>query len=706
MAKRRKIILESPYALGDAVLLTAAVRDLHRCYPGAYVTDVRTRYPALWLNNPYLHPLDEHDPDTLTIKLHYPLINFSNHIPYHAIHGYLDALSERLGIDVHGTEFKGDIHLSRAEEEAPSQIAELIGQEIPFWLVSAGGKADVTIKWWDSERYQAVVDHFQGKIQFVQIGASGDFHPKLNGVIDLRGKTSVRQLVNLVHHAQGVVCGVTGLMHLAAAVPTRTRRSPLRPCVVVAGGREPAHWEAYPHHQYIHTLGSLPCCARGGCWKSRTLPLGDQGEKDKASALCSNRSGHLPRCMDLISADEVIRRVDSYFAGGGIAYLSRPHRALARRAVATTRFNGFDHQPLVPGTARSMLDLFIRRLPAYPGGFRGRGIVICAGGVNYFTNAWVCVRMLRRLGCRLPIQIWHLGPDELDEPMRQRLAPFGVECIDAFEVRKVHPCRLLKGWELKPYAMLHSRFKEVLLLDADNVPLRNPEFLFNLPEFQRTGALFWPDIDASRMSAQAWHLCGLEEQNEPAFESGQIVLDKKRCWRPLRLTKWFNEHSDFWYRYMHGDKETFHLAWRKLQMPFSMPRRPPHGMFQHDFRGCALFLHRTLEKWSLDHDTRPVPGFRFEQECREYLQELKRTWDQSINGVPALPAPEGNIDASLKGASASGKPHANGHAPKRTPALDLETRALKIVASGTAPRYKRDDSHVFRRRTRPGLRRA
>ena len=640
MSKRRKIILRSRYALGDTVLLTAAVRDLHRCYPDAFVTDVRTAHADLWLHNPHLWRLDAAAPDVTTIEIGYPLINFSNQVPYHAIHGYIDAINEQLGVEVHGTEFKGDIHLSKAERAAPSQVAELIGKEIPFWLVSAGGKSDLTIKWWDIDRYQEVIDHFGGRVQFVQIGASRDFHPKLRGAVDLRGKTSVRQLVNLVYHAQGVLCGVTGLMHMAAAVPTKAGNPPLRPCVVIAGGREPTHWEAYPHHQFIHTIGSLPCCARGGCWKSRVVPVGDGADGD--SALCTNRVAQLPQCMDMISSAEVIRRVESYFTGGVVRYLSLREKARAAVAVASTRFNAFDHGPLTPGTARATLELAIRRLPAYPGRYHGRGIVICAGGVKYFANAWVCIRMLRRLGCRLPIQLWHLGPDELDEAMRRLISRFEVECVDAFAVRRKHPCRLLNGWELKSYSILHSRFREVLLLDADNVPASNPEFLFKTQQFRETGALFWPDIDESKMSASAWRFCGLEEQNEPAFESGQIVIDKQRCWRPLCLTMWFNEHSDFWYRHMHGDKETFHLAWRKLGVPFSMPNRRPNGMRQHDFKGRLLFLHRNTDKWSLHLENRRVPGFRYERECRTFLHELRRDWDMSINGAPPPPEPAAN----------------------------------------------------------------
>jgi hypothetical protein len=91
--------------------------------------------------------------------------------------------------------------------------------------------------------------------------------------------------------------------------------------VVVAGGREPPHFTAYPHHQFIHTVGALRCCDDGGCWKSRTLPLGDGDAKDAPGELCVDVVGRLPRCMDMIGADEVIRRVETYFEGGALSYL-------------------------------------------------------------------------------------------------------------------------------------------------------------------------------------------------------------------------------------------------------------------------------------------------------------------------------------------------------------------------------------------------
>ena len=37
---KRKIILDCDLSLGDIVMLTAAVRDLHASYPGRFMTDV------------------------------------------------------------------------------------------------------------------------------------------------------------------------------------------------------------------------------------------------------------------------------------------------------------------------------------------------------------------------------------------------------------------------------------------------------------------------------------------------------------------------------------------------------------------------------------------------------------------------------------------------------------------------------------------
>jgi FkbM family methyltransferase len=331
-------------------MLTAAVRDLHAACPAQFQTDVRTSAPALWENNPYLTPLREGDPGVEILDMHYPLIHQSNQRPYHFLHGYAQYLEQQLGVRIPVTRFHGDIHLSDAERQAAPPFAEL-GMPDCFWIVVAGGKYDFTAKWWNPECFQQVVDHFRGRIGFVQCGEQGHWHPRLRGVVDLVGKTSLRDLVRLVYHAAGVLCPVTLVMHLAAAVETRPGRPPRRACVVVAGGREPPHWEAYPQHQFVSTAGALPCCAAGGCWRSRCQPAGDGNDNDRRD-LCErpvqvSPELRIPLCMHLITPDEVIRRIELYYRGGALQYTGvRPVVGLIPNASPpeTTRVNEPAHE--------------------------------------------------------------------------------------------------------------------------------------------------------------------------------------------------------------------------------------------------------------------------------------------------------------------------------------------------------------------------
>ena len=166
----RKLILKCGFSPGDIVMLTAAVRDLHHWYPGQFMTDVRTRCPELWENNPHITPLSEDQPEVEQIDCSYPLINRANEAPYHCLHGFIEFLNQQLHTSIKPTAFKGDIHLSGQERAWYSQVHEGTGQNTPFWIIAAGGKFDVTVKWWQTERYQEVVDHFRGKILFVQVG--------------------------------------------------------------------------------------------------------------------------------------------------------------------------------------------------------------------------------------------------------------------------------------------------------------------------------------------------------------------------------------------------------------------------------------------------------------------------------------------------------------------------------------------------------
>jgi len=238
------------------------------------------------------------------------------------------------------------------------------------------------------------------------------------------------------------------------------------------------------------------------------------------------------------------------------------------------------------------------------------------------------------------VEIWHLGEKELNPKIARLLAKKGVSFVDAAKMRTSYPARTLEGWPLKAYAIVNCQFKNVMLLDADNVPVRNPEYLFRCPEFKRTGAVFWPDFGRLGPKRPIWNICGVRYRDEPEFESGQVVVNKFKCWKALCLALWYNEHADFYYQHIHGDKETFHMAFRKLNQPYAMPDYPiwplDGVMCQHDFRGRRIFQHRNLRKWDLHGNNPTTVGFLFEKECLSMLYDLRRRMRNSSKNMGHL----------------------------------------------------------------------
>lgn len=315
--------------------------------------------------------------------------------------------------------------------------------------------------------------------------------------------------------------------------------------------------------------------------------------------------------------------------------------------------------------------------------YAGRGVVMCVGGPKYFIPGYANIKLLREKGCTLPVEVWHLGSCEMDEKMKGLLHELGdVSVIDAFDfyergkfprqfmddpqrlaesdgwtaeaidayMAKVYSPRILNGWELNPYSILHSRFQEVLFLDADNSVTSDPTYLFESPAYQQYGALFWPDYQNLDASRSIWQIMHVQYRDEPEFESGQIVVDKKRCWKELWLTMHLNAHSDFYYKHIHGDKETYHMAWRKAgteygMCPHAIHKLPQNGkpgihgslvMCQHDWNGNVLFQHRNLAKFTLPaQQNKAIPGFQDEPHILKILESLEKRWPHRGVMAPA-----------------------------------------------------------------------
>lgn len=270
---------------------------------------------------------------------------------------------------------------------------------------------------------------------------------------------------------------------------------------------------------------------------------------------------------------------------------------------------GWQSFPVVQAAHIKMLNELVAQTFTTPQYHSKRGIVIGAGGAKYFGCGFACFWTLRHLGCTLPVEFWILGEHEIDRNMLALAAAHNIKVVDGREVcrvRNLNP-RILNGWELKPFAALHSDFEEILYLDADNIPVIDPTYLFDDPSYKQTGAIFWPDLPPQNrkewLPEICWQNIGMPYQNSVDFESGQFLINKTKCYKELLVTMWMNEHSDWFYEFVYGDKSTYHLAWRKCGTEYAIPSRAAGWIWpaiqQYDMSNELVFQHVCRGKESI-----------------------------------------------------------------------------------------------------------
>ncbi len=306
-----KLILSYARAPGDAVVLTALLRDLKLHHGERLQLDVRTPHEAVFEHNPYRTRLPVRGTNMVELCAR-PFIRQSDRgTKIHFMRGLYESLRQRTGLSCPVTLPKPDLHFG-ADEKSP-----LDGR---YWVLMAGGKKSNTIKHWSWKGYQVVADGLRARgFTVVQAGSANSTHQhaRLHGVVDLVGRTNLREFINLIRDARGVICPVTVGMHVAAAVE--------KPCIVLAGGREAPWWEEYSNrwpgsfaegdgkvrveHRFLETLDQLDCCRGRGCWKKLVLGGGERGchkpdYSDPQQALAT--------CMAMLTPAAVLAAVDAY----------------------------------------------------------------------------------------------------------------------------------------------------------------------------------------------------------------------------------------------------------------------------------------------------------------------------------------------------------------------------------------------------------
>ena len=293
----RKVILRQGQSPGDVLTMTRAVADLKKSHPTLLI-DVKSPCPEVWENNPNLNSLNPDDPNVEIHDIVYDEINQSGWTGDHFSDAFRHDIERKLFINIEKTGIRPELWLSDKEKGWINQVEAEFGWAGGFWLLNAGYKPDNVLKYY--HRWQEVVDLFNSKfggaIRIVQIGHQSHIHPELTGVLNLVGKTDLRQLIRLGWWAHGTMGPLSFQFVMSAAFQ--------QPYIVVAGGKEGVRWHIYPHGRYIYTNGALPCCAWDGCWLG-----GQKGE-------CKDLVDGIPRCFMLIEPYTIVDAITMYYRGG------------------------------------------------------------------------------------------------------------------------------------------------------------------------------------------------------------------------------------------------------------------------------------------------------------------------------------------------------------------------------------------------------
>lgn len=207
------------------------------------------------------------------------------------------------------------------------------------------------------------------------------------------------------------------------------------------------------------------------------------------------------------------------------------------------------------------------RLVYTPG---SKGLVTTAGG-GYLPVFAVSLRMLRRKGTTLPMEVFLADEKEYESYMCEHVFPeLNAKCVILSEIMDAVPHSIkISHYQYKVFAMIFSSFDEVLFLDSDAFTVHDANYLFTKEPFISNGLVAWPDYWASSASHLYYKIAG---QPVPPLllrqstESGELLLNKKTHSKSLLLATYYNYYGSHYYTLFsqgaagEGDKETFIAA--------------------------------------------------------------------------------------------------------------------------------------------------
>ncbi|KAH3667800.1 hypothetical protein WICMUC_005200 [Wickerhamomyces mucosus] len=245
--------------------------------------------------------------------------------------------------------------------------------------------------------------------------------------------------------------------------------------------------------------------------------------------------------------------------------------------------------------------------------FHGKGIVMIGGG-SFLGTALTSIRALRETGSQLPLQLMLTTFEEYDKDVCEVLLPkLNSKCIIMEEIvgSETFNSLHLQKYELKVLGLFLSTFEEALLLDADNLAVKDPDYILESKPYNKYGYIIWPDFWRQTISPHFYDIAGIKvgepirkdgvPPNEPfpsrenaqlsdlegtipdsTCEAGQLAINKKLHFKSLLATVYYNLYGFKYYYHLLGqgavgigDKDTFIAGLTVFQEPYYFVKQRP-----------------------------------------------------------------------------------------------------------------------------------
>lgn len=282
-----KIMFTTNNHLGDVVIMSAVIANVKACFSEIdFCIDANPAYLDVFKNNPNITWFNRKDADYIVECVYAPFsqrtANGGSCIKGFTMNAFR-AMKEITGRE----EFcllktTADLYLEKTENK--------YGE---YCVINANCQKCSETKGYPY--YQDVIDS-RPDIKFIQIGGAEerDISSDLRGVIDLRGKTTTKELIELVGNAKWVISPPSAVVHIASAFSDVKT-------IVLSGAREPVELTEYQNTTHLTSMCVDGWNRNKGCMKFFMKIIDG---RTCTRALMENGRKY-PQCMCDIKKDEI-----------------------------------------------------------------------------------------------------------------------------------------------------------------------------------------------------------------------------------------------------------------------------------------------------------------------------------------------------------------------------------------------------------------